>query len=90
MSNSKSDQTVTNWCVVTPRSNKVTSQSQTSKKSHPKGQGSFTISKDHFYPKTKFQEEVNYRKKNLNECSKANRKANNFYQVLHALISSDY
>ena len=55
MSNSKSDQTVTG---NPPRSD----QSQTSNKSHSEGTKVHLQSKDHFYPKTKFQEQVNYRK----------------------------
>ena len=89
MSNSKFDQTV-NWCVVTPRSNQSNLHPRVKpaamQEKSPKGQGSFA-SKGHFYPKTKFQEEVNYRKKYLNECSKTHRNANNFCQVLHPLIS---
>ena len=44
MSNSKFDQTVYNWCMVTPRSNQINLQSQAGsnqqcKKSHPRAKG---------------------------------------------------
>ena len=86
MSNSKFDQTITGGNPTQSRSNhqRLISQSIQQEKS-PRGQRSFK-GKGHFYPKTKFQEEVNYRKKYLNECS--HRNSNNFCQVLHhALIS---
>ena len=89
MSNSKSDQTVAHWCMANPRSNEVYLSNQNNltesnqQEKSPRGQGLFT-SKGHFYPKRKFQEEVNYRKKYLNECSYRN--ANNL-SGSHALIS---
>ena len=87
MSNSESDQTVTGaWQTqevmrYTSNQNNLTESNQQEKS--PRGQGLFT-SKGHFYPKSKFQEEVNYRKKYLNECSYRN--ANNL-SGSHALIS---
>ena len=59
MSNPKSDQTVTG---NPQQAIKVTSPQSNQQEKSFRGAKGHLQSKDHFYPKTKFQEQVNYRK----------------------------
>ena len=73
--------------AISKQSNLPAEESNHQLEKTPRGLGSFT-SKGHFYPKTKFQEEVNYSKNRyLNECSKTHRTGMQIISVRFFMLS---